>query len=186
MQCLLLIIYPCRSLFLNNACSLIIIFNQNNFPSLLQQHLFSSAVIQQDNPFQKDNNLIPPCIFPVPEAVLLIYMDFSFKLGIVCTHWGRWWTLWSLWARLCCGPADGRRAGPGHRCVCRRPRGRAAQTALWTAPDRCGTAPGTAGSGRAGSWGYWCCPSNSWSDAQSEGHKPCTGHDTHVIHSMDV
>lgn len=108
------------------------------------------------------------------------------QIGIVRTHWGRWWTLWSLWARLCCGPADGRRAGPGRRCVCRRPRGRAAQTALWTAPDRCGTAPGTAGSGRVGSWGYWCCPSNSWSDAQSEGHKSCTGHDTHAIHSMDV
>lgn len=87
------------------------------------------------------------------------------------THSSRWWTLWSWWARLRCGLADGRSAGPDRRCVSRRPRGTAEQTGPWTAPDRCGTAPGTAGSGRGGSWGCWCCPSNSWSDAQPKGVK---------------
>ncbi len=41
-------------------------------------------MIQQDNLFQKDKNVIPPCIFPVPEAVLLIYIWISVQYIGLC------------------------------------------------------------------------------------------------------
>lgn len=81
-------------------------------------------------------------------------------------------TPWSWWENPCSHPGGGRAALPAQGYVSHRPRGWGWQTAPWTAPCLCDTAPGRAGSGPGGQQPHGYSPSNS-----SSGTWPLEGKD---------